>query len=75
MVQMKIRRMTNERLIVLGSPRRKLATRRMLICGNCGAEFMPSRSDAKWCSRSGQAHARVTGQKRITDSRAAQRKA
>jgi hypothetical protein len=32
-------------------PRRKPAARRMLICRNCGAEFMPSRSDAKWCSR------------------------
>jgi hypothetical protein len=29
----------------------------MLICENCGAEFMPSRSDAKWCSRLCQSYA------------------
>ena len=52
----------NERPDVVRGPRRKPATKRMLICANCGAEFMSGRSDAKWCSRSCQAYARVTGQ-------------
>jgi hypothetical protein len=58
----KLRRMTNERPDEVRGPRRKPATKRMLICGNCGAEFLSSRSGAKWCSRSCQAYARVTGQ-------------
>ena len=33
------------------------------ICANCGAEFMSGRSSAKWCSRSCQGYARVTGQR------------
>ena len=42
--------MPHEHPIVLPRPRRKPATQRMLICCNCGAEFLPSRIDAKWCS-------------------------
>jgi hypothetical protein len=52
----------NQRPEVTRGLRRKPAAKRMLICGNCGAEFMSSRSDAKWCSRSCQAYARVAGQ-------------
>ena len=54
----KLRRMTKERPDVVRGPRRKPATKRMLICGNCGAEFLSSRRGAKWCSRSCQAYAR-----------------
>jgi hypothetical protein len=50
--------MPDEPLIEVGRPGRK----RMLICANCGAEFIPSRSDAKWCSRRCQSHAWATGQ-------------
>jgi len=57
------RRMTNERQGVVRGLRQRPVTRRMLICGNCGAEYMSSRSEAKWCSRSCQAYARVTRQK------------
>ena len=57
------RRMRNERPGVVRGPRRTPATRRVQICANCGAEFMSGRSSAKWCSRSCQGYARVTGQR------------
>ena len=54
--------MPHEHPIVLPRPRRKPATQRMLICCNCGAEFLPSRIDAKWCSRRCQSYAWATVQ-------------
>jgi hypothetical protein len=54
--------MTNVRPMVLRRTRGRAATRRKLTCCNCGAEFMPSRIDAKWCSRLCQSHAWATRQ-------------
>jgi hypothetical protein len=64
-VSKEIRRMPDEHPIVLPRPRRKPATKRMLICRNCGAEFLPSRIDAKWCSRRCQSYAWATGQNAV----------
>ena len=50
-------------------PRRKSGTRRMLICGSCSAEFMPSRSDAKWCFRLSPSTARANARLVVHDVR------
>ena len=55
-------------------PRRKPATKRMLICGNCGAEFLSSRRGAKWCSRELPSVRAGNGAKHITDIRGARYK-
>jgi hypothetical protein len=44
--------MSDERSTVVRKRQRKPATKRVLICENCGAEFMFARIDAEWCSRS-----------------------